>query len=123
LITNRRKNKINYSLNIFTRSLKNLHLFFYCNNKIIIPEDILLTPVALALWIKGDGQKRESGLVLCTLSFTLPEVVLLVKVLIIRYNFTSSIRTNNPGQYKIYISNKSMDSIRKIVSPYIDDSM
>jgi LAGLIDADG DNA endonuclease family/LAGLIDADG endonuclease len=128
LITNRRNNKINYSLNIFTRSLpciKNLHLLFYCNNKKIIPEDIyiLLTPVALAHWIMGDGQKRESGLVLCTDSFTLPEVVLLVNVLITRYNFTCSIRTNNPGQYRIYISNKSMDSLRKIVSPYIDDSM
>ena len=61
VITNRRNNKINYSLNIFTRSLpciKNLHLLFYCNNKKFIPEDIyiLLTPVALALSSLDSGR-------------------------------------------------------------------
>jgi len=72
----------------------------------------------------GDGQNRVAGgLVLCTDSFTLQEVVLLVNVLIVRYNFTCTIRINKPGQYRIYISNKSMDSLRKIVLPYMDDSM
>jgi len=44
-------------------------------------------------------------------------------VLIIRYNFICTIRTNNPGQYRIFISNKSMNSLRAIVLPYMIESM
>jgi hypothetical protein len=44
-------------------------------------------------------------------------------VLIIRYNFICTIRTNNPGQYRIFISNKSMNSLRAIVLPYMVESM
>ena len=44
-------------------------------------------------------------------------------MLIIRYNFICTIRTNNPGQYRIFISNKSMNSLRAIVLPYMVESM
>ena len=71
----------------------------------------------------GDAQRRDFGLVLCTDSFTLRETVLLVNVLIIRYNFICTIRANNPGQYRIYISEKSLTSLQKIVMPHIDSSM
>lgn len=71
----------------------------------------------------GDGQRREYGLVLCTDSYTLQDVVRLVNVLIIRYNLICTLRENRPGQYRIYISHKSMSNLRGIVLPYFDDSM
>ena len=128
LIISKRKNTITYGLNLFTRSLpciKDLHSSFYFNNKKIIPKDIyhLLDPISLAHWICGDGQKRSQGLVLCTDSYSIKEVVILVNVLIIKYNLICYIRENNKNQYRIYISEKSMDKLREIVLPYMDNSM
>ena len=71
----------------------------------------------------GDGQRRESGLVLCTDSYTIKEVVSLVNVLIIRYNLICTIWEPNKGQFRIYIAQKSMDNLREIVLPYIHDTM
>lgn len=52
-----------------------------------MPHDIfdLLTPVALAFWIQGDGSYRRGGLVLCTDNFTIQEVVLLMNVLVVKF--------------------------------------
>ena len=122
------KGKRFHGLQFFTRSMPcftELYFLFYPKGVKIIPKDIynLLTPVALAHLIMGDGQSRDLGLVLCTDSFTLQEVVLLLNVLIIRYNFICTIRTNNPGQYRIYISEKSMNSLKTKVSPYMTKTM
>ena len=122
------KGKRFHGLQFFTRSMPcftELYFLFYPKGVKIIPKDIynLLTPVALAHLIMGDGQSRDLGLVLCTDSFTLQEVVLLLNVLIIRYNFICTIRTNNPGQYRIYISEKSMNSLKTKVSPFMTKTM
>lgn len=130
LQVSKRNNKTLYSLSFFTRSLPCLnefYLLFYEKNKKVIPFSTeiyhLLTPVALAHVIMGDGQRRDLGLVLCTDSFTIQEVVILVNVLILRYCLICKIRENNKGQYRIYISEKSMDKFRVIVLPYMIDTM
>lgn len=71
----------------------------------------------------GDGQRKECGLVLCTDSYTIKEVVFLVNVLIIRYNLICTIRETNLGQYRIYITQKSMDNLRAIILPYMQETM
>lgn len=126
--TSLRNNKTLYHMAFFTRSLpifEEYLLLFYKNNKKIVPLDIynLLTPLALAHWIMGDGQKRTVGLVLCTDSYTIQETVLFISVLILRYNFICTLREVKKNQYRIYISEKSMNSLRNIVSPYMIDSM
>ena len=50
-------------------------------------------------------------------------MVRLVNVLIIRYDLICFIRENRPGQYRVYISGKSMNKLRAIVLPYMDKSM
>ena len=63
-------------------------------NKIkIIPYNIydLLTPIALAHWIMDDGVKRNKGLVLCTDSFSISDVVRLSNVLRIKYGLNTTI--------------------------------
>lgn len=81
---------VNISWRFFTRYLPcftELYRLFYANGFKVIPEDIfhLLTPVALAHRIYCDGGLHDYGLVLCTHSFTIPEIVRLMNVLIIRY--------------------------------------
>jgi hypothetical protein len=83
----------------------------------------LLTPVALAHWIMGDGVARPNGLILCTDSFTLPDVIRLMNVLMIKYQLNCTLRQHNPNQYRIYIRESSMSQLRSIVLPHMDPSM
>jgi hypothetical protein len=90
----------------------------------VVPLDIynLLTPVALAHWIMGDGQANRSGLTLCTDSFSIQEVVLLMNVLMVRYGLECTLRFN--GDFpRIYIRSRSMPLLRTIVLPYMMPSM
>lgn len=60
----------------------------------MIPQNIydLLTPVALAHFIMGDGTATRHGLILCTNSYSIEDVVKLMNVLIIRYRLDCTIR-------------------------------
>lgn len=109
--------------------LTKLYYLFYHNGVKIIPEDIynMLTPVALAHIIMGDGTAREHGLEICTNSYSLEDVVRLMNVLMIRYRFKCNLRLkkrqNNKIEYMIYISQSSMPLLRTIVTPYFHSSM
>lgn len=120
--------KVFYSLRFFTRHLPcftELYDLFYINKIKCIPTDIyhLLDPIALAHWIMGDGSKAGKGLLLCTDSYTISDVILLMNVLTIRYGFICSIHIPKPGQYRIYISSKSKDKLFNVVNSYIVPSM
>jgi hypothetical protein len=99
---------------------------FYPNKIKIIPDNIydLLTPVALAHLIMGDGYYHpvNGGLLICTDSYSIKDVVKLMNVLVIRYNFTCSIRQHNKGQYRVSIHKQSIKSLATIVKPYMDPS-
>jgi hypothetical protein len=100
------------------------HLFYKDKVK-VVPEDIynLLTPVALAHLIMGDGSAKEHGLIICTDSYKLIDIVRLMNVLIIRYNLNCKLRFHTPTQPRIYISQRSMPVLRELVKPYMAESM
>jgi len=86
LVQGIRKGNKYYGLEICTRTLpcfNELYDYFYNHKTKIIPDNIyeLLTPVALAHWIMGDGAKLNKSIVLCTDSFSLREVIILMNVL------------------------------------------
>lgn len=120
---------MNYSLKVYTRALPcftRVWSLFYevtLNGiKKVIPLYIYdyLTPAALAYWIMCDGSKYgDYGLQLCTDSYKLKEVVLLLNVLVIKYGFKCSIRENAKKQFRIIIHAESMPELRRLVSPYI----
>lgn len=98
---------ITFSLQFFTRSLPcfiELHQLFYVGGIKIIPSDIfnLLTPVALVHWIMGDGSVSRHGLIICTHSFSILDVVLLINVLMIQYRLDYIICYPS-GKPQIYI--------------------
>lgn len=118
------------SLTFQTRSLKcftKYHQLFYEAGVKTIPSFeviyYLIDPVALTHWIAGDGTRSKKGLILCTDSYSLKEVIILINVLIIRYNFICTLRVVRDNQYRIYISEKSLNSLKKIVIPHMDSSM
>jgi LAGLIDADG DNA endonuclease family len=67
-------------------------------------------------------QHKTHGLTLCTDSFSLQDVNLLIDVLNRRYGLDCIIRKH--GEYtRIYIRNGSMPLLRSIVTPYFHESM
>lgn len=67
----------------------------------------MLTISGLGHWICGDGSFKDWGLYLNTQSFTIPDVVRLINVLIIKFNCKCSLHFQRK-QPSIYISAKSM---------------
>lgn len=117
-----------YSLTLYTRSmpcLTELRSVFYLNGVKILPFDIynMLTPVALAHMIMGDGSSQRHGLTICTDSLTLKDIVRLINVLIIRYRLVCSLRQHSITQTRIYIKQSSMPLLRTIVIPHMCSSM
>jgi hypothetical protein len=102
-------------LSCFTK----LHSLFYVNGVKVIPQNIyeLLTPVALAHVIMGDGSAQRHGLIICTDSYTTPEVVRLINVLMIRYRLDCTLRFHTPTQPRIYIKQRSLAKLQTIVGP------
>ncbi len=104
-----------------------LRSLFYpgLSNTKVIPKDIydLLTPVALAHVIMGDGSAQRHGLIICTDSFTVQDVVRLMNVLIIRYRLECTLRYHTPTQPRIYIRQRSMPLLQTIIRPHMHYSM
>nr|YP_009574610.1 LAGLIDADG endonuclease [Orbilia dorsalia]QBF58411.1 LAGLIDADG endonuclease [Orbilia dorsalia] len=102
-----------------------LYLLFYSEKIKVIPQNIynLLTPIALAHLIMGDGSWQRHGLIVCTDSYKLVDVVRLMNVLIIRYRLGCTIRVNNKNKYRIYINQSSMALLVDAISPYMHYSM
>ena len=108
--------------------LTELHYLFYPSGVKIIPHNIynLLTPVALAHLIMGDGSISRHGLILCTNSYSCQDVVRLMNVLMIRYRLECTIhlkRQNQKIEYMIYIGKGSIPILRTIVTSYLHPSM
>lgn len=120
-----------YGLEFVTRSLPcftELYDIFYVNRVKVIPKNIyeLLTPIAFAHLILGDGGFKSKGIYLCTDSYTIEDVVRLMNVLIIRYELKCTLHkaSNGKGYYnRIYISRSSVHKVVYIVLPYIIPSM
>ncbi len=102
------------------------NLFLSVNEKKMIKQEIdkYLDPVALSYWICDDGQLvKRAGLTLCTDSYTLQEVELLIKLLENKYNLkcTIHIKKGISGNeyHRIYIGKKSLYEIKPLLVPHI----
>ena len=124
----KRKGNIFFGLGFGTRSLpcfNEIYHLFYKDKVKVIPENIydLLTPIAIAHWIMGDGAKLNKGLVLCTDSFTVQEVITLMNVLKIKYDINSTIQGFKNKKPRIYILKESMPKLVNIVKHHLLPSM
>jgi len=71
----------------------------------------------------GDGAKLNRGLILCTDSFTIQEVITLMNVLKIKYDIDSTIQGIQNQRPRIYILPKSKPKLINICKPYFLPSM
>ena len=81
---------------------------FYINKIKVIKPSIYndITPIVLAHWIMGNGTYNGITLLLCTDSYSIKEIVLLINVLIIKYDIHCTIRYYNNIYPRIYIKKK-----------------
>jgi hypothetical protein len=101
------------------------HELFYVNGVKVIPLNLgeLLTPIGLAYWAMDDGAKTGTGFRLNTQSYSKDENLFLIKVLKDNFDLNCTLHIHSKDLYRIYISSKSMNKFRNLVSPYFHDSM
>lgn len=97
-----------FKLEIITRSMPciiELYNNFYVNKIKVIKPSIYndITPILLAHWILGDDTYNGITLLLCTDCYSIKEIVLLINVLIIKYDIHCTIRYYNNIYPRIYI--------------------
>jgi hypothetical protein len=68
----------------------------------------------------GDGAKRNKGVILCTDSFSLKEIILLINILKIKFDLDCTIHYDN-NKYRIFICKKSLNKIYNNILPYFDN--
>ncbi len=127
LCKNLKRGKLFFSLQFQTRKLLCLNeikeLFYDINisNKKIIKEDLYdyFDYIVLAHWIMGDGAKRNKGTIICTDSFTIKEVVILINILYLKFNINCNIHYDN-GKNRINIPNKELLKIKNKLIPYMN---
>ena len=99
---------------------------FYLAGKKLIPLTIgdLLTPLSLCYWIFDDGcfHKTQRSIYLCTNSFTLEEVNLLMSGLTNKFNLKCTIHKHGKG-YRIRISSKSLPVIQSLLKDIMPSMM
>ena len=103
-----------------TRSLPCFTYFynkFYVNKIKLIPADLLinLDAVTIAYWIMGEGKYSAPGMVLCTYSFSLKDVCLLIGILHYKFSLECTLQHTSKIQYLIYIRKSSMAILRFLV--------
>lgn len=123
------RGKLFYNLTLQTRQLACIieifHLFYIVVDKKpikVIKEDLFfyMNYIVLAHWIMGDGSKRNEGITLCTDNFTLPEVVLLINILMIKFDIKPTLHKEK-NNYRIYINKVDLNKIRLHLLPHFVD--
>lgn len=71
----------------------------------------------------GDGAVLNKGLVLCTDSYTLQEVVKLVNVLKIKFDINCTIQGIKNYRPRIYVGPESLPKLITLVKPYFLSNM
>src|SRR3972149_10934346 len=105
-----------------SKELTDLYNQFYKNNKKIIPKDLVLDPIILAVWYMDDGSKcRDHDIYLNTQQFSInDQKILLYKLRLLGING----RLNKDKKYfRIRLLKPSIKTFMKIIFPYVVNAM
>lgn len=100
---------------------------FYKNHQKIVPKKIykFISALGVAVWFMDDGSlksNKHNSYIIHTLGFKKSECQLLIKSLSSRLKIKATIHRQY-DRYRIYIVSESADDFRKMIEPYILDSM
>ncbi len=92
---------------------------FYLKNKKIVPKDIRLTPLSIAVWYMDDGCLSDNKCVIATDGFSKDDIRFLQDLLLEKFSIKSSLKNGS----KIMIKKESFNAFFSIIRPYITKSM
>lgn len=88
---------------------------FYLNSKKIIPRDIFLTPLSIAVWYMDDGCFSDNKCIIATDSFSKKDIEFLQYLLLKTFNIKSSLKNKS----KLLIKKESRSTFFSLIKPYI----
>ena len=99
-----------------------LFQLFYRNGKKVIPHDLVLDPLMLAVWFMDDGSRcRDSDIYLNTQQFDGCDQLTLIRAL---QTLELEATLNKDKEYKrIRFLKKSIPTLTKLIEPYVVPSM
>ena len=92
---------------------------FYFKNEKIVPKDIQLTPLSLAVWYMDDGCFSDNKCIIATDGFSKEDICFLQKILLEKFNIKSSVKNGS----KIMIKKESFNTFFSIICPHVILSM
>ena len=104
-----------------TRSLSELteiYKRFYTNGKKIIPDDLMLHPLSLAVWFMDDGCKSYRALYLNTQKFSVAEQNTLASLLNKHFGIKATLNKDKK-YYRLRIAVSSVSRFLEIIQPYL----
>lgn len=133
----KRSNKLNESLTLQTRpfynnilNIESLEKKFYHKDELegkrikIVPSDILLSGISLAIWIMDDGHFYNNAVFLNTQSFKSSEIDILVAALNDLGLSSKKIPVSNKlQQFRIFIPASNLKKLQQIVRPHMTKTM
>jgi len=106
------------SLPVFTQ----FYTKFFRNHRKSVPENLVLTPLTLAIWYMDDGSRCDKDIYLNTQQFTKEEQQGLIDMLLHQYAIEAAVNRDKK-YWRIRIKKASVPNFMKIISPYILSSM
>ena len=91
---------------------------FYRNGKKVIPSDLKLNPLSLAVWFMDDGSKTYSSVYLNTQQFNLDEQMQLIDILRNQFGIESTLNKDKI-YYRIRIRSKSIKIFINLVEQFV----
>jgi hypothetical protein len=92
---------------------------FYFKSKKIVPKDIQLMPLSVAVWYMDDGCLSDNKCIIATDGFSKKDICFLQELLLEKYNIKTSVKNES----KIMIKKESFNIFFSIIRPYIIPSM
>ncbi|UCD54888.1 MAG: hypothetical protein JSV93_05070 [Candidatus Omnitrophota bacterium] len=117
----RRGKGVRVAYRFTTKSLPELTHFyrkFYKNGKKIIPNDLKLNPLSLAVWFMDDGCKSYRAIYLNTQKFDFDSLVKLINLLKRDYDITARLNKDKK-YYRLRIAVESVAKLRKVIEAYV----
>ena len=92
---------------------------FYFKSKKLVPKNIQLTPLSLAVWYMDDGCFSDNKCIIATDGFSQEDISFLQNLLLEKFNIKTSVKNES----KIMIKKESFNTFFSIISPHIILSM
>ena len=116
------KNRNGYRFTTLSiKELNQFHDLFYVDKKKVIPKDIVLNSLSLAVWFMDDGSRSRSSVYLNTQQFSDEDQLTLMEYL---SELNIEARVNKDKIYKrLRVTTETVNNLVKLVYPHIHSSM